>query len=245
MFKELSITVEEEPLQIFMQDGFLHPRCVIHTPHQHQHTEVFIMSHGTATLHVSNRYATLKAGDMAVIPPRTFHNICQTDADALRIPFHISKTLKDFHLLSLSVDVICLLEKEIRSYAQTGKSHRLGSCLALVCCELPGCPERSLTQSEDREFVIHDFLSSAYDQDISLKDVADLLGLSPKQTSRIITEQTGQPFRRELTRRRLAAAKYLMENTDMKLEDIAKEVGFDSYSGFWKAFSKTKEPLKK
>ena len=79
------------------------------------------------------------------------------------------------------------------------------------------------------------YLDSNYNENITLASLAKIVGLSPKQVQRIIQNETGNTFLEELTARRMQAARYLEENTDMSATEIAHYVGYNSYSGYWKA----------
>ena len=72
---------------------------------------------------------------------------------------------------------------------------------------------------------------------ITLSDLAQVLGLSTKQAGRLLMHYTGRTFRGELTRCRMEAARRMMAETNAPpLTVIAERVGYQSYSGFWKAF---------
>ena len=48
-------------------------------------------------------------------------------------------------------------------------------------------------------------------------------------------------FREEMTHRRMEAARQLMKDQSLSLTEIAEKVGYQSYSGFWKAFHEKRE----
>lgn len=93
------------------------------------------------------------------------------------------------------------------------------------------------TNEDDlRNHIIDDYFFYNYREDISLKTLADILHLSTKQTARIIQRIYGKSFRECLTQKRLQIAKQLLAATDKDAKDIAFDVGFKSYNGFYMAF---------
>lgn len=71
----------------------------------------------------------------------------------------------------------------------------------------------------------------------SLDELADKLGYSKAYLSRVISEKTGVPFRKQRLLFKLEKAKKLLAETDMPVEDVANEAGYTSRSGFWKKFT--------
>ena len=57
--------------------------------------------------------------------------------------------------------------------------------------------------------------------------------------SRIIKKQTGSTFSRLLETRRLEQACFLLKNTDLTIEDIAENIGYENLSFFYRLFRRT------
>ena len=90
----------------------------------------------------------------------------------------------------------------------------------------------------DYGFLIHEFFSLHYSEDLHLCDLAQFLHLSERQTERLVIEHTGNTFRNELTAIRMTIAKKLLTSSQMSLTEISQYVGYKSYAGFWKALNK-------
>ena len=71
-----------------------------------------------------------------------------------------------------------------------------------------------------------------------MRDIANYLHLSERQSERLIIDYTGHSFRDELVATRMNMAKILFSTTDMSLSEISQYVGYKSYNGFWKAAKK-------
>jgi len=74
----------------------------------------------------------------------------------------------------------------------------------------------------------------------TLKEIADLLGYSTKQTYRMILKIYGIPFRELRKQRMLEVAKKLLDDApDLAMSDIAHLAGFKTNASFYKAFRET------
>lgn len=80
------------------------------------------------------------------------------------------------------------------------------------------------------------FLDQNYMRDISLRDIADHLGLSERQSARVLREITGYSFSELLLNRRMTAARELIESSNVPITQIASQIGYKSYNGFYNAF---------
>ncbi len=81
------------------------------------------------------------------------------------------------------------------------------------------------------------FVESNFKEEIVINDVAKTFYVSESTISHLFKQKMGISFYRFVTQRRLIAAKELIES-DLALEDVATQVGFSEYSGFYRAFKK-------
>ncbi len=93
-----------------------------------------------------------------------------------------------------------------------------------------------LAESDMRFFMIEDYFNEHYMEDVNLKDLANRLYLSEKQTDRMIKKAFGEGFSQHLCKIRILIAKDLLTDTDKDVSEIALEVGYKSYNGFYLAF---------
>lgn len=75
--------------------------------------------------------------------------------------------------------------------------------------------------------------------ELSLGFVAEQVGLSETYFSTLFHTELNQTFSKYLTNTRIEQAKYLLENTDGKIWDIAVQTGFSDDAYFSKVFKKT------
>ncbi len=72
----------------------------------------------------------------------------------------------------------------------------------------------------------------------SLSDIAKQKKIDVYTLSRIIKKQTRKTFKQLLEEKRLAQACFLLENTSLSIEDIARNVGYENLSFFYRLFRK-------
>ena len=88
-------------------------------------------------------------------------------------------------------------------------------------------------QHSELEEAIHERLA---DSELSLKNLAFQLGFSPSYLSVLIKKELGLPFQDYLIQERMKKAKLLLLTTDLKIYEIAEQVGFDDMNYFSQRF---------
>lgn len=93
---------------------------------------------------------------------------------------------------------------------------------------------RASTREElyKRIYRARDFIASAYDQAITLEEIAKVACLSPNHLLRTFRSVFGRTPHQYLTDLRLKEAKKLLEKEDLKVIEICHSVGFESHSSF-------------
>lgn len=111
--------------------------------------------------------------------------------------------------------------------------------------ELNGWLERVLTQigsavGEGSQLInkAKNFIHKHYQDNISLTELADELGVSPSYLSRTFSRVVGMNFVEYLTSVRIKVAMNYMKNTDLKVYEIAEKVGYATPEHFSRAFKK-------
>ncbi|MBR2564196.1 MAG: helix-turn-helix transcriptional regulator [Paenibacillus sp.] len=97
------------------------------------------------------------------------------------------------------------------------------------------------SQLETRDPVISfalDYLDHHYGEDINLNLVADKLNLTPGYLSSIFKEKTNINFSEYLNNLRIERAKELLVNVDLRIQDIAAQVGYQNVNSFIRMFKR-------
>lgn len=75
-----------------------------------------------------------------------------------------------------------------------------------------------------------------YNKELSLKQLAEMLNVSPRSLSRRFEKATGSTTMKYLQKQRLQVAKQMLSNSSLSIEQIAQQVGFSSASVFGRSF---------
>lgn len=82
------------------------------------------------------------------------------------------------------------------------------------------------------------YLNEHFDEQISVRGLAELAMLSPYHFIRVFKKETGFTPHEYLMNTRISAAKYMLKNTGLPVKDICYNTGFSSESSFCVAFKK-------
>jgi YesN/AraC family two-component response regulator len=80
------------------------------------------------------------------------------------------------------------------------------------------------------------FIEANYHRPIALGDVAQAVGYSPAYLTNLMGRQTGQTVQRWIIQRRMAAARFLLLETDQVVGQIAAKVGYQHQVHFFRQF---------
>lgn len=83
--------------------------------------------------------------------------------------------------------------------------------------------------------IIEEYFLYQY-RSLSLADLAKRLGLSTRQTERLLQKQYGKTFLQKKTEARMSAAAILLSNTEYSITSVAGELGYSSIEHFTSAF---------
>ena len=87
--------------------------------------------------------------------------------------------------------------------------------------------------------LIEKYIEDNYRQDLGLEQIAGEVGVSLKYVSRVFKEKTGVNLTDYINQVRMDKAKKLLTGTDMRVSDIAEEIGIPSRTTFLRVFKKT------
>lgn len=96
--------------------------------------------------------------------------------------------------------------------------------------------KETLRQHRDIAIAAQEILSTSYDQDLTLNELAAQLYVSPYLLCRIFRQQTGATVHNYLNQLRLRTALEAVKESCGKLTDLALNLGYSSHSHFTQAF---------
>lgn len=209
--------------------------------HRHKYVEIHIALQGEAHYLIGEKEFDAKVGQAVIIPPKHYHTVRMASKDYKMIGFQADFECYEGKIVSLSQHVfedfaqLMLVEKDICN---------IDKVIPYIYWFInESISNEALTVKENTEYayLIFEYMSRHYNEDIKLCDISKEVHISEKQLQRILKKETGRTFLAELTSYRMKVAEYLIKNTDKNLNEIAKNVGYSSYSGFWKAWQKYKK----
>ena len=102
----------------------------------------------------------------------------------------------------------------------------------------PPSPTGSSNKNSSLVFQLEPFISSKYYENITAKQLAERLYISPRQLARIVHERYNAPLHKVITKTRLESAAKLLSESNLPVEEISSSVGFSTKSCFYRAFRK-------
>ena len=237
MYNQLMVKIGTEEHCVFLQDGFYVLTETKPLLHKHNYAEIHIVSGGTAEFHIGNQIYTSTGSTLLIIPANVFHFVKYADPDVRHTAFQIEYDAQSFAVKHASTQTVLDFMDEIQTSRSSDNYTTVVAYISLFC-NLLFPKEVSVQPIRDYRFLISEFFTQHYHEDLHLCDLAKALCLSERQTERLVLQATGHTFRQELTSVRINVAKYLLKTTTMSLEKIAYYIGYRSYSGFWKAMQK-------
>lgn len=241
MERELRFYFGNQAHRAFLGHGFFDFSATASPLHYHHYTEIQMLLSGSGYYTMGGAGCTLSAGQALLIPAHLYHEAHSFTPDSRHIAFQITLPLPGPEVKTLPAGMTAQFFGVIERYLSSRKSEELSAFIAMLCVHLAGPSRDWSLPIQDRTHLIHEFFSNHYHQPVTLSDLARVLGLSTKQAGRLLLHYTGRTFREELTRCRMEAARRMMaEKNAPPLTVIAEKVGYQSYSGFWKAFRSEK-----
>jgi AraC-like DNA-binding protein len=95
--------------------------------------------------------------------------------------------------------------------------------LARLAADVPG---HLRLRDEPLLAAVFDVVERRYAEPISLREVADAVGLSPGHLTTVVGRRTGRTVQQWITERRLAEARRLLAETDLTVAAVAGRVGY-------------------
>ncbi|MDE7313131.1 MAG: response regulator [Eubacterium sp.] len=98
--------------------------------------------------------------------------------------------------------------------------------------------EKELQKSQTIIEKINDYVHKHYKENIGRNEIGAHFFLVPEYLAKVYKKNTGQTLKDYINGYRLQQAKLLLGNMDMRVSDVALEVGFDNFSYFSTLFKK-------
>lgn len=137
----------------------------------------------------------------------------------------------------LGTDVARLLARKMVLYQRRGGGQSQFSVLL------------DLDAKSDRVQNVLSYAKQNLKNDLSVETLAEVARLSPRQFSRVFTEETGQSPAKAIERLRVEAARHMMETSHHPIEVVSRESGFGDRErmrqAFLRAFGQSPQAIQK
>jgi len=169
-------------------------------------------------------------------------------ACSLNIPLDSMKTSSAYFLLSLHREMAKRFSFPLyasgyipgawKELWNCGTYEELDKNLRLIVCQLSGLLVHPMNKSW--EYVAKAFIHirNLYSHDVSLEEVAELVGISPFYLSRLLKQELNETFVEILTKVRISKALILLQDPKKTIRQIGEEVGYSNTTYFYKVFKK-------
>ncbi len=259
---EFSTTIDETVYQIrAARQNFLPNEQINDRPHKHYSIEFHCVFRGTEIINLpdEDRKISLQKGQILLIPRDYYHGVITGDDTVDRICFHFftDKRQKKKDAFSDLLEQVtepllfedeyaeklmelCRTEQLLPSSPQ--RNTRLGllmlsAVLRLLSLKFKANENKNgLDFSNDKKWIIMDYMERHFADQEGLAGLAKTLYLSQRQTSSLVKKFLGVDFKTAVRTRRMELADIYLRSNTLSLEEIAWQVGYRSYSGFQLSF---------
>ena len=226
--------------------------------HSHEFYELEYVQSGSMSTVIDGVEFHMNPGDFYVLGPTDYHSLIvpasgvvllglffyhpAVDSEVVRFlesnPCPVIGTIPEKDRAAFEGLIRQIYENENQPLTGQLDSITMASLLAMhiVYRANPNSPDGGVRMDGYLQNAFH-YILAHFNEPLTLKEVANAVGLSSGYFCRLFSEQTGGPFHDYLARVRIRKAQnMLLYETKKSVTDIAFEVGFGSYSNFYRTF---------
>ena len=218
-----------------------------------------LVKSGFALWQINDRIVPIKEGDVVILNnrmKRVFKKVSEENGiELLIVEFGAQLFMNSFrgllygkniefdNVISGHEEIIRLLKameeesQKKRLYAKTIIGAKLVEVLALMMRHF-NITEQSNAKLDYDMYQVLEYVDENYRNDISEKQVADLICMSTTSFSRYFTKYMGVGFAGYVMQKRIQLAIHLLKTCNKTVLEVALECGFNNTAAFYKAFKK-------
>lgn len=232
-------------------------------PHKHYSMEFHGVFSGSeiVLLPLENREIRLMPGQILLLPSDVYHGVTTRGGEVERLCFSFKAECKEKessqileHFQNTREVVVFenhtameMLER-CRSLRQQYNSSltevQQGILLLNIVLELFGSlpsnqtSPRTPNPKAQQKWIIEEYIERHFADSYGINGLAQNLYLSQRQTRSLVRQFLGDDYKKIIIRRRMELAEIYLRDSSKSLEEIARQVGYTSYSGFNLAFKR-------
>lgn len=216
--------------------------------------EYFIILSGSCRMDVEDKAFNLSAGDGILIPPKKYHLTLDMSEDFQNIilPFSLKSLTGDRitpidspKIISVTQSSLedarqmCLCMSAKKTFYRASAEARFSLIVLDVLSQI--LPQKLYHKTasnieEEQLNKIDDFFERSLTDNATVADLAKIIHLSVRQTSRVLYKVYGMNFSEKKLHARMDKATYLLRTTDLSISEISESVGYVSENSFFKSF---------
>ncbi len=231
---QLKIKIGSSDFPVFFHKGFYAGNDISNVVHNHIYSEIHTVLLGEVQLFIEDKAYIFKENEAFIIPKYKNHYYISKSENAFSTSFQINKDIKRVEKIEVDSRISELLKQELDKMPNNVNYSNLAAYLSIIASAF--WDERlSVESATEHSFIIHNFFALNYNRDAKLEELAQSLHFSEKQTERMVKKITNMSFKQNLLKNRMKIADFLKEYTELTDLEISKYVGYESYSGYYKA----------
>lgn len=159
-------------------------------------------------------------------------------------PSNYSQLYVKFIFSNIVKEIYLVMEKEEEDSLNNAieaiyRSEKISQVIAVTKRSIAQLEESLLNNKKNLRSevdAVKAYIYQHYQDDLSINLLAEKVYLAPGYLSYIFKKETGENLSKFIKRHRMEQAKYLLENTYMKITQVCTEVGFSNVSYFCQSF---------
>lgn len=227
-------------------------------PHSHPFCEIMFVLSGNGEVKIEESRYTVKTGDIIIYNPCTEHSETTTSSEGIELAFfgitdfQIGKLPQDFLIDEHATPVFHTKEEysQFEFYFRTlaeevYKNEKYSDIIARYLARLILLRILRLANISEEKLVpnaiftrIHQYLSTNFAKIESMEQICRELNISKYYLSQVFRQYMGTPPMHYVAMKRIAYAKKLLQETNLKATVIGEECGYKDHALFFKAFKK-------
>lgn len=250
--------------EFILNKGFCKGVTTSENYHFHSSYEIHIPLSGDLHILIEDKDIFLKPGMVCIIPPNSIHYVFG-DENSFRISYRFNFSCLgneegNYFLLFKqaygNINDVCVADNctVYQKYLSVAINNLLNSMPEFSVAELLFLANYDIAVNINKVCVENDYYNACHSYSVlaekieeffnihycgavCLKELADYLKFSSRHTERIMQRLFGMSFNEMLNKKRLITAKLLLKITDIPINEIGQQLGYQDRNYFYRKFS--------
>ena len=266
VYKNIHFSIGNTNFKIIFYGKYGHTSDSWYAPyHLHPFSELHLMYSGSVRVKSENNYYTVEEGNLCLLPSGVFHaieqvsDIVEKTSVFVEIKKSKNKTSDTYSIFSklflsqspLIFDFSPVYQAEITKVLNSSSeinailTSKIQSLFTLIFTDLY---EKTLIPSPQDELIaetdyksnillkIEDYINKTDLNFITEESMAKSLFITTSQLRRLLKKHFRSTFRSFIKAQKIEIAKNYISKDNLTMHEIAKDLGYDTYSGFYRSF---------